>query len=47
MIDTIEWRAPLGILGLLLDALFLKRHMLWFVKTKQQALKAVAENGAL
>jgi ligand-binding SRPBCC domain-containing protein len=43
MIDTLEWKAPFGVLGVLADRLFLRRHMLWFVKTKQQALKAIAE----
>ena len=45
MIDTIEWKAPLGVVGVLVDTLLLKRHMLWFIRTKQRALKALAENG--
>jgi ligand-binding SRPBCC domain-containing protein len=45
MIDTIEWRAPFGTLGIIVDTLMLRRHMLWFVTTKQQALKAIAEAG--
>lgn len=43
MRDVLRWRAPLGILGNIADALFLKRHMTWFVTTKQQQLKLIAE----
>lgn len=43
MIDTIEWKAPWGVLGSLADTLFLERHMAWFVKTKQQGLQRLAE----
>ena len=43
MRDVVEWRAPLGLLGRIADALFLQRHMRWFVTTKQQNLKNVAE----
>ncbi len=43
MIDTLEWRAPLGILGRIADALFLRRHMTWFVTKKQAELKRIAE----
>jgi hypothetical protein len=43
MVDTLEWRAPYGVLGALFDRLLLQRHMLWFVTKKQQALKALAE----
>ena len=42
MRDTLEWEAPLGFLA---DPLFLKRHMRWFVTTKQRALKEIAEKG--
>ena len=41
MRDTLEWQAPLGWLA---DALFLKRHMRWFVHTKQHHLKAIIES---
>ena len=41
MRDTLEWQAPLGWLA---DALFLKRHMDWFVRTKQHHLKAIIES---
>ena len=35
MRDLLEWQAPFGFL--------LKRHMTWFVTTKQQRLKAIIE----
>lgn len=44
MRDVLSWRAPLGIVGQLADRLFLKRHMEWFVRTKQLRLKNVAES---
>jgi ligand-binding SRPBCC domain-containing protein len=40
MRDILEWEAPLGFIA---DPLFLKRHMRWFVTTKQRALKDIAE----
>ena len=40
MRDTLEWEAPFGFLA---DPLFLRRHMRWFVTTKQLALKEIAE----
>ena len=43
MRDDVTWAAPLGILGRLADALFLERHMRWFVETKQRALKGILE----
>ena len=43
MIDRLEWKAPLGLLGTIADALFLRRHMEWFVRTKQGELKRIAE----
>jgi ligand-binding SRPBCC domain-containing protein len=43
MRDTLEWTSPFGILGSMADALFVRRHMEWFVTTKQRALKAIAE----
>ena len=47
MVDRLVWKAPLGILGSIADLLFLKRHMSWFVKTKQSQLKAIAEKRVL
>ena len=41
MLDTLEWRAPLGWIA---DPLFLRRHMEWFVRTKQQNLKRIIES---
>ena len=43
MRDTLDWQAPLGLLGDLADLVFLHRHMRWFVTTKQNALKQIAE----
>lgn len=43
MCDTLEWTSPLGPLGRIADALFVYRHMRWFVTTKQLALKTMAE----
>ena len=43
MRDVLSWKAPLGLIGRLADALFLERHMEWFVRTKQQHLKRIAE----
>lgn len=43
MRDILTWQAPLGVLGTLADRLFLRRHMEWFVRTKQQGLKRIAE----
>lgn len=43
MVDTLDWRAPFGVLGKVADALFLERHLAWYVTKKQQELKAIAE----
>jgi ligand-binding SRPBCC domain-containing protein len=43
MRDIVEWQAPFGFIGRLADALFLRRHMAWFVFTKQSVLKQIAE----
>lgn len=43
MRDIIEWQSPFGLIGRLADTLFLRRHMAWFVSTKQRALKQIAE----
>lgn len=43
MRDALTWQTPLGFLGRIADALFLERHMIWFVTTKQKALKEIAE----
>jgi len=43
MRDVLDWRSPLGILGVIADKLFVERHMRWFVATKQAALKEIAE----
>jgi ligand-binding SRPBCC domain-containing protein len=43
MRDRLEWISPLGVLGKLADALFLKRYMLRFLVTRNRNLKAIAE----
>jgi ligand-binding SRPBCC domain-containing protein len=43
MRDVLTWEAPLGPLGHLADWLFLRRHMTWFVRTKQGHLREMAE----
>ncbi|MBV9497501.1 MAG: SRPBCC family protein [Acidobacteria bacterium] len=43
MRDTLEWTSPFGILGRLGDRVAIVRHMTWFVTTKQNALKRIAE----
>jgi RimJ/RimL family protein N-acetyltransferase/ligand-binding SRPBCC domain-containing protein len=47
MRDILEWEAPFGIVGSLADVIFLRRHMRWFVTTKQSALKRIAEASAV
>jgi ligand-binding SRPBCC domain-containing protein len=44
MRDTLIWRSPLGVLGLVADTLFVERHMRKFVAKKQSQLKHVAEH---
>ena len=44
MRDILSWETPLGVLGRLADWLFLRRHMEWFVRSKQLQLKALAES---
>lgn len=44
MRDRLEWVTPAGPLGRLADRLFLARHMLWFVTTKQNALARIIES---
>jgi hypothetical protein len=39
----LEWEPPFGLIGRLADNLFLRRHMRWFVTTKQNGLKRMAE----
>ena len=43
MRDVITWRSPVGLLGRAADALFVTRHMRWFVTEKQRRLKSMAE----
>jgi ligand-binding SRPBCC domain-containing protein len=43
MRDTLEWRSPLGPLGVLADKLFVARHLHKFLLEKQRALAEYAE----
>jgi ligand-binding SRPBCC domain-containing protein len=43
MRDVVSWRSPFGFLGRIADALFVTRHMRWFVTEKQRRLKAMLE----
>ena len=43
MRDVLEWESPLGIIGRIADALFVRKHMEWFVRTKQENLKRIIE----
>ena len=45
MRDRLEWISPLGVLGNIADALFLKRHMLRFLVTRNRNLTAIVEAG--
>ncbi len=45
MRDCLEWTSPLGVLGRIADGLFLKRHMLRFLVTRNRNLKAIIEAG--
>ncbi len=45
MRDRLEWTPPLGVLGHLADALFLKRYMLRFLATRNRNLKTIIEDG--
>lgn len=46
MRDTLEWRSPLGLLGVLADKLFVERHLRAFLVEKQGALARYAEEQA-
>lgn len=43
MRDNLTWTSPLGLLGVLADALFLRRYMLRFLVTRNRNLKAIIE----
>ena len=43
MRDSLEWEPPFGMIGRLADRVLLRRHMHWFVSTKQNGLKRIAE----
>ena len=43
MRDTVMWKSPLGIVGVIADGLFLKRYMMRFITGRNAALKQIAE----
>ena len=43
MRDRLEWTSPLGVLGRLADALFLRRYLLRFLVTRNRNLKLIIE----
>jgi len=43
MRDTVTWKSPLGVLGVIADGLFLKRYMARFIRERGKALKEIAE----
>ncbi len=47
MIDILEWRSPLGILGALADKFFVGPHLRDFLRKRNRALKRFAETGNL
>jgi ligand-binding SRPBCC domain-containing protein len=46
MRDVFDYASPFGPLGKLVDALFLRRHMLRLLEERNAVLKRVAEGGA-
>ncbi len=46
MRDILDWEPPFGLIGRAADRLFLRRHMHWFVSTKQAAFRRIAEERA-
>ena len=47
MIDILQWRSPLGILGALADKVFVAPHLRDFLRRRNRALKRYAETGSL
>jgi ligand-binding SRPBCC domain-containing protein len=43
MRDIVEWRSPLGVLGVLADLIFLKRYLRNFMRARGRFLKTEAE----
>ncbi|MFJ7726058.1 cell division protein [Neobacillus sp. NPDC097160] len=44
MIDTFEYKSPLGLLGVMADKLFLEKYMRQFIISRATELKRIAEN---
>lgn len=47
MLDVFTFRAPLGVLGRLAEALFLTRYMTGLLRARNRYLKQVAESGTV
>jgi ligand-binding SRPBCC domain-containing protein len=45
MVDTFEYKSPLGPLGVIADKLFLEKYMTNFLANRAKELKKIAENG--
>lgn len=45
MIDQFHFEAPFGILGKMVNAIFLKKYMTRFLKERNVGIKMIAENG--
>jgi len=45
MKDIFDYTSPLGVLGKIVDALFLKNYMIRLLEQRNKTLKEVAENG--
>jgi ligand-binding SRPBCC domain-containing protein len=46
MRDTVDWTSPFGILGRIVDKLFLKPHLTKLISTRNAKLKEIAERSS-
>lgn len=44
MIDELEYKVPFGIIGKILDYLFLKKHLIKFLSERNNFIKRISEN---
>lgn len=44
MIDTFEYKSPIGLIGMIADKLFLENYMTKFIISRAKELKRIAEN---
>jgi len=44
MIDTFEYKSPFGLIGMVVDKLFLENYMTKFIISRAKELKRSAEN---